>query len=41
MTKAVSWDNNQKLHLIEEYFRYDPEIMENRSAWTLTNIEVK
>jgi len=41
MTKAVSWDDNQKLHMIEEYFRYDPEIIKNRSAWTLTNIEVK
>jgi|TARA_R110001592_G_scaffold171187_1_gene409365 hypothetical protein len=38
ITTAIAWDDNQKLHFIDIYYRYDTNTYAHRYVWTINTV---
>ena len=38
ITPAVAWDDNQKLDMIDKYYRYDTNTYVNKYIWTINTV---
>ena len=38
ITTAIAWDDNQKLHFIDIYYRYDANTYAHRYVWTINTV---
>ena len=38
ITPAVDWDDNQKLDMIDKYYRYDTNTYVNKYIWTINTV---